>query len=193
MRILLVDNNDSFSYNLLHLIKSVCVDKDTVEIRSKDRININEVDNFDRIVFSPGSGIPSESDILGDIVRRYEKDIPILGICLGHQAIAETYGAILYNLSKPVHGIQSEVKITDHTDLFQEMTPSIMAGRYHSWAVSNKNLPECLKVTATDCQGNIMALSHKQYAVYGVQFHPESFMTKYGEAIMHNFIQKNLR
>lgn len=193
MRILLIDNNDSFSYNLLHLIKSTCLREDIVEICTKDHVSISMVKDFDRIVFSPGSGIPSESSILKDIVKAYEKEIPILGICLGHQAIAESYGASLHNLPNPVHGIQTEIRITDHEDLFQGINPTILAGRYHSWEVSKEDLPNCLKITALDNQGNIMALSHQQYAVYGVQFHPESFMTECGQAIIHNFIQKDLR
>jgi len=189
MIILLIDNNDSFTYNLLHLIKSACTKEDSVEVCLTDRLTVDMAGDFDRIIISPGPGIPSEYKILNSIIRTYENIIPILGICLGHQVIAESYGAVLYNLPKPIHGAQSEIIITDHTHLFRGINPKIMAGRYHSWEVSRQNLSECLTVTAVDDQGSVMSLSHKEYDIHGVQFHPESFMTDCGRAIVSNFIE----
>ena len=191
MKILLIDNNDSFTYNLLHLIKSVCNNNDSVEVCSSNGITEKTLADSTRIIISPGPGTPAEAKKFHRIIRGYEQQIPILGICLGHQIIAESYGAVTYNLTRPAHGIQSEISITDHTDIFRGMQSNIMAGRYHSWCVSSENLPDCLKITAADNAGNIMAISHCEYNIFGVQFHPESFMTDYGKIIMSNFLNLN--
>jgi anthranilate synthase component 2 len=146
------------------------------------------VSDFDRIVISPGSGIPSEAGIIGQTIKTYEGRTPILGICLGYQAIAEYYGANIRNMEKPAHGIRSTITINDHSRLFLGMNKKIMAGRYHSWRVLKENFPDCLKVTSVDDEGNIMSLSHRKYNIHGLQFHPESFMTDCGKTIMSNFL-----
>lgn len=189
MKILLIDNDDSFTYNLLHLVRSSCSGGDVVDVISKDDVSSADVSRFDRMIISPGAGTPAEAVKIGKIVRTHEGQIPILGICLGHQVIAESYGAATYNLPNPVHGVRSEIFIGDHSGLFRGMDRTIMAGRYHSWCVSSNDLPDCLKVTAVDGEENIMAIAHRDYHIFGVQFHPESFMTKGGAVIMSNFLR----
>lgn len=188
MKILLIDNNDSFTYNLLHLIKSACEAEDFIRVCLTDKLTVAMTSRFDRIIISPGPGIPSEVEILGHIIKENEKQTSILGICLGHQAIAEYYGATMYNMQKPIHGIRSTISITGDNGLFQGMDKEIVVGRYHSWCVSKEDFPDCLNATAFDGNGDIMALSHREHDVYGVQFHPESFMTDYGKTIISNFL-----
>lgn len=189
MKILLIDNNDSFTYNLFHLIKSTCKPDDIIEVCTINRLSMSMAENFDRIIISPGPGIPSEVEILGKIIDKYGAHIPILGVCLGHQAIAQTYGANIKNMENPVHGVKSKIHILNDNRLFYGVeAKTITAGRYHSWCVSEKNMPACLEVTAVDDEGCIMALSHRHYNVHGVQFHPESYMTEHGEIVIHNFL-----
>lgn len=188
MKILLIDNNDSFTYNLLHLVKSASCGEDSVRVCLSDKLTVAMVSGFDRIIISPGPGVPSEVEILRDIIKEHERRIPILGICLGHQAIAECYGAAIHNMKKPVHGIRSAISIIEGCRLFQGMDKKIIVGRYHSWCVSKEGFPDCLQVTAVDEEGNIMALSHRDHNIHGVQFHPESFMTDCGRNIMCNFL-----
>jgi glutamine amidotransferase of anthranilate synthase or aminodeoxychorismate synthase len=188
MKILLIDNNDSFTYNLFHLIRSVCSPDDTIVVCPNDELEVEAAADFDRIILSPGPGTPAEASRLQEIIRTYEKQIPIFGICLGHQVIAETYGAVTCNLTRPVHGVRSAVTFIDRSGLFRGLDERIMAGRYHSWCVSGEKLPGCLEITAIDDEGSIMALSHREYAVHGVQFHPESFMTDHGKSILSNFL-----
>lgn len=188
MKILLIDNNDSFTYNLLHLTRSVCRENDSLEVVPYDSLTVDMTSGFERIVISPGPGSPFEAMKLAEVVRACERHIPILGVCLGHQAIALSYGAEAYNMARPVHGVRSRVLITGHSLLFRDIENEIMVGRYHSWCVSDTNFPACLKITAKDEDGDIMAFSHREYDVHGVQFHPESFMTKCGAKIMSNFL-----
>ena len=188
MRILLIDNYDSFTYNLLHLVKSACSKDDFIEVCLSDKLTVAMASGFDRIIISPGPGVPFEVKILRHILAAHEKHGSILGVCLGHQAIAEYYGASIYNMEKPIHGVQSTITVTDQSKLFRGVDKEFMGGRYHSWSVLKENLPSCLKVTAIDEDGGIMALSHWEYDVHGVQFHPESFMTACGKTIMSNFL-----
>ena len=188
MKIVLIDNYDSFTWNLFHLIKSVCTDEDTVDVLFNDRIDLDTARVYDRIVISPGAGTPSETGLVRYIIRELAAEKPILGICLGHQAIAEVFGAGLYNIDHPVHGVKSRIKIVDKSGLFAGLDDYVYAGRYHSWMVSADNFPEELKIMAVDSHGNIMALSHCIYKVYGIQFHPESIMTECGRKIMDHFI-----
>lgn len=188
MKILLIDNYDSFTYNLFHLIKSASTEDDSIEIILNDKLSVDTTRHFDRIIISPGPGLPSEVPVLKDIVLALDQLTPILGICLGHQAIAESYGASIFNFDKPAHGISSTITIYDHSDLFRNMNAQIPVGRYHSWNVSKQDFPDCLKITASDNDGNIMALTHRQYPVFGVQFHPESFITPDGKTIISNFL-----
>ena len=184
-RILLIDNYDSFTYNLVHLIKSFGHE---VDVRRNDVLTVEEADTYDKILLSPGPGIPSEAGLLLEIVRHCAPKKSILGVCLGHQAIAEVFGATLVNLKEVHHGVASQINATANDSLFRGLGNNFEAGRYHSWAVSQENFPDELEVTAIDDSGEIMALRHKKYDVKGVQFHPESVLTPLGAKIMENWL-----
>lgn len=187
-KILLLDNYDSFTYNLLHILKELGAD---VEVHRNDKITIDEVARFDKILLSPGPGIPQEAGILLPLIHRYAPTKSILGVCLGEQAIGEAFGATLINLSEVHHGICSDIRITASEPLFAGLEPGFRAGRYHSWAVSKENFPDCLEITAEDAdEGQIMALRHRTYNVRGIQFHPESVLTPKGKTIIANWINK---
>ena len=191
MKILIFDNYDSFTYNLVHLVEKILHQK--VEVFRNDEITLEEIKRFDRIILSPGPGIPSEAGLLLPLIKEYASSKPILGVCLGHQAIGEAFGAELVNLSTVYHGVATKVKVKNlksenKKDLFNELPEEIEVGRYHSWIVSDKNFPEDLEITAQDENGYIMALQHKKYNVQGVQFHPESVLTPEGEKIMRNWL-----
>ncbi len=188
-KILLIDNYDSFTYNLVHLVKSIGYD---VDVRRNDAITISEAGSYDKILLSPGPGIPSEAGVLMEIVKHYASTKSILGVCLGHQAIGEVFGAQLINLSEVHHGIASMIEITQQDSLFKGIDSLFEAGRYHSWAVSPENFPSELEVTAVDASGEIMALRHKKYDVRGVQFHPESVLTPVGRRIIQNWLGNEL-
>ena len=186
MKILLLDNYDSFTYNLLHILKELNAD---VEVHRNDRISLDEVARFDKILLSPGPGIPSEAGILLPLIRRYAPEKSILGVCLGEQAIGEAFGAKLINLKEVHHGIASEIHVVADEPLFRGLGERFTAGRYHSWVVSREDFPSCLEITAeaTD-EGEIMALRHREYDVRGIQFHPESVLTPQGKIILTNWI-----
>lgn len=186
--ILLLDNYDSFTYNLLHLVKELGATR--VEVFRNDRISLDEVERFDKIILSPGPGIPEEAGLLLPIIRRYAPTKSILGVCLGHQAIGEAFGAHLENLTEVYHGVQTPIDIIGEDFLFQGLSPEILVGRYHSWVVSNNDIPECLEITARSREKQIMALRHKTYDVHGIQFHPESVLTPQGKTIIQNFLTK---
>ena len=186
MKTLLFDNYDSFTYNLLHILKELGAE---VEVFRNDKISLDEVDRFDKIVLSPGPGIPEEAGLLLPLIRRYAPTKSILGVCLGEQAIAEAFGAELINLSEVHHGVCSEVRIVADDPLFTGLGPTMQVGRYHSWVVAKENLPDCLQITAVDSEeGQIMGLRHKQYNVRGIQFHPESVLTPQGKELIKNFV-----
>ena len=186
MKILLFDNYDSFTYNLLHILKEFGAD---VEVFRNDKITLDEVDRFDKIVLSPGPGIPEEAGILLPLIRRYAPTKSILGVCLGEQAIGEAFGAKLINLTEVHHGVSSDVRIVANDPLFNGLGPILRVGRYHSWVVSQEDLPDCLEVTAVDLvEGQIMGLRHKEYNVRGIQFHPESVLTPQGKEIITNWL-----
>lgn len=187
-KILLLDNYDSFTYNLLHVVKEL--EQTDVEVHRNDRISLDDVERFDKILLSPGPGIPEEAGILLPLIQRYAPTKSILGVCLGHQAIAQTFGAQLENLTEVCHGIATPIRIVKEDLLFEGLPESIEAGRYHSWIVSRKHLPECIDVTAEDEQGNIMALRHHIYKVRGIQFHPESVLTPEGKVIIGNWLEE---
>jgi anthranilate synthase component 2 len=184
--ILIIDNYDSFTYNLVHLVNELGLQ---CEVWRNDKFALEDVDAFDKIILSPGPGIPSEAGLLLDVIEKYAPTKSIFGVCLGQQAIAEVFGGSLYNLSQPMHGIATPIKVTDKSEqLFKNLPESFKVGRYHSWVVSN-DLPETLQVTAIDeADNSIMALSHKEYDVRGVQFHPESILTEYGKEMMGNWL-----
>lgn len=186
MKILLLDNYDSFTYNLLQIIEKYCPYTDVFR---NDRIDLDHVQRYDKIILSPGPGIPSEAGILLPLIKRYAESKSILGVCLGHQAIGECFGAGLCNLPEVYHGVSTPVEIVSDDYIFDSLPKEFQVGRYHSWAVESQALPECLDVTARDGSGMIMALRHKTLDVHGVQFHPESVLTPSGEKIIENFIK----
>ena len=191
MKILIFDNYDSFTYNLVHLVEKILHEK--VEVFRNDEISLEEIKRFDRIILSPGPGIPSEAGLLLPLIKEYASSKPILGVCLGHQAIGEAFGGTLTNLSTVYHGVATKIKVSSQksagkNDLFREVPEEIEVGRYHSWIVSDEDFPEDLEIIARDENGYIMALQHKKYDVQGVQFHPESVLTPEGEKIMRNWL-----
>ena len=186
MKILVFDNYDSFTYNLVHAVKKLGYND--VEVHRNDKITLGDIARFDKIILSPGPGIPSESGILLDVIRTYAPSKSILGVCLGEQAIAEAFGGTLINLSEVHHGISSMVDVLEKDVLFDGLPKRIEVGRYHSWAAEKTTLPECLTITAVDEEGMIMALAHKEYDVRGVQFHPESVLTPDGEQMLKNWL-----
>lgn len=185
-KIVVIDNYDSFTYNLVHLLHEC--GQEAVVWRN-DKFELEDLEAFDHILLSPGPGIPAEAGLLMEVIRRYSLSRKILGICLGMQAIAEVFGGQLLNLSKPVHGTATPVRILDTGEaLFSGLPAEFLVGRYHSWAVEPKGLPIELQVTAVDTDGTIMALSHRELAVKGVQFHPESVLTEFGREMMLNWL-----
>lgn len=187
MKILLLDNYDSFTYNLYHVVREIS--NLEIEVVRNDKISLEEVDRFDKIILSPGPGIPEEAGMLLPIIKRYAPTKPILGVCLGHQAIGQVFGGKLKNLAQVYHGIQSSIDIVAPDPIFEGLGKEMLAGRYHSWIVSKEGLPECLEITALSKEGYIMGLRHKTYNVHGIQFHPESVLTPQGKTIINNFIQ----
>ena len=187
MKILVFDNYDSFTYNLVHAVRKL--GHTEVDVFRNDKIGLDEIDRYDKILLSPGPGIPSEAGILLPLIRRYAPIKSILGVCLGEQAIGEAFGATLHNLPEVFHGIATEIRITGGDPLFRGIPATTEAGRYHSWIVGRENFPDVLTVTAEDRAGNIMALAHKTYDVRGVQFHPESVLTPLGEKMIANWLE----
>ena len=187
--ILIVDNYDSFTFNLVHVVKNLGFHD--YRVVKNDQIPWNEMNEVDRILFSPGPGVPSEAGDMMRLIETYGATKYMLGICLGHQAIAEVYGARLVNLAEVFHGISSQVECTEagaDDPLFAGVGPTFAVGRYHSWVVSEEAFPSCLQVLARSSDGQVMALKHRWYPVYGVQFHPESILTPLGEKIIRNFL-----
>ncbi|MDR0415401.1 MAG: aminodeoxychorismate/anthranilate synthase component II [Prevotellaceae bacterium] len=189
MKILVFDSYDSFTYNLVHALRKLGCDD--VEVARNDQIALEAVARYDKIMLSPGPGIPSESGILLDLIKTYAATKSIFGVCLGMQAIGEAFGGTLVNLKNVYHGVSDEIQVVASDLLFDGLGDRFEAGRYHSWVVSPENFPESLHITATDGQGNIMALAHRRYRVRGVQFHPESVLTPMGESIIKNWIEKD--
>jgi len=189
MKILVFDNYDSFTYNLVHLIKKVSEDVE-VEVYRNDEIPLEKVGEYDKIILSPGPGVPTEAGLLLPLIKEYAATKPILGVCLGHQAIGEAFGGTLVNLTTVYHGVSTNCKLLDRGNkLFQGLPEEITIGRYHSWVIKEDGFPGELEVTAVDDNGYIMALQHKTYDVKGVQFHPESVLTPDGETIMRNWLR----
>lgn len=186
MKVLIIDNFDSFTYNLVQLLEQCGVDD--VVVRNNQDISIEEALTFNKILLSPGPGIPKEAGKLTQIIKDCSGVSSVLGICLGHQAIAENFGAKLIQLEHPLHGVVSEIKITGDKDLFNGLPENINVGRYHSWVVSENNLPECLSVTSKTNDGIIMSFKHNDFNLRGIQFHPESVMTTFGKQIIRNWL-----
>lgn len=188
MKILIFDNYDSFTYNLVHLVKELGYTD--VDVFRNDKIALEDVAKYDKIILSPGPGIPSEAGLLLPLIKQYAGKKPILGVCLGHQAIGEAFGAQLKNLEDVYHGVATQINITQPDYIFDTLGSELEVGRYHSWIVDNNGLPDCIEITATDNNGQIMALKHKKFDVHGVQFHPESVLTPAGETIVKNFLNQ---
>lgn len=186
MKILVLDNYDSFTYNLVYLLKELCL---SPTVARNDKIEMAAVAGYDKVLLSPGPGIPNEAGIMKDLVREYGPHKSILGVCLGHQAIAEVYNASLFNMGEVLHGVTSNVSFPDQEEvLFRGVPQGIRACHYHSWAVDPNSLNGVLKVTAVNDKGLVMGIAHKRYDVKGVQFHPESILTQYGQEIIFNWV-----
>lgn len=189
MRVFLVDNYDSFTYNLAQLIREHPSAK--LKIRPSDQIQLDDLVRFDKFVFSPGPGLPKDNPIMFQILTEFQKNKSFLGVCLGHQAIAEHYGATLYNQKRVVHGISKKAwKTEHHSYLFERIKNGFDVGLYHSWAVSKTEFPEDLHVTLESEDGIIMGIQHQDYDVHGIQFHPESIMTKVGKSLIFNWLNR---
>lgn len=193
MKILVFDNYDSFTYNLVHLIEKILHIK--VDVFRNDQISLDKISDYDKIILSPGPGIPNEAGLLLPLIKEYAAKKSILGVCLGHQAIGEAFGGTLINLTEVFHGVATPIRLTskeicnDTSSVFYQFPETFEVGRYHSWVVSDKDLPDCFQITAVDANGYIMAMKHKEYDITGVQFHPESVLTPSGETLMRNWLK----
>lgn len=186
-RVVIIDNYDSFTYNLAHLVKQLGA---KVEVFRNDQFTLNQLERFTKIILSPGPGIPEEAGLLMDVIRTYAGRKPMLGVCLGHQAIAEVFGGKLVNLKEVYHGIATEGTQFGNDPIFSGLPKRIVMGRYHSWVVDRSGFPDCLEVTAMSDDGQIMALRHRNYNIHGIQFHPESVLTPEGATIVRNWLQQ---
>jgi len=187
-KILIFDNYDSFTYNLLHAVKSLGYTE--VDVIRNDRIDLASVEQYDKIILSPGPGLPEEAGVLLPLIEQYAATKSILGVCLGHQAIGMVFGAKLENIPFVFHGVQTPAQITAGDYLFAGLPEEILVGRYHSWIVSQANFPADLEITAVDEAGDIMAMRHRTLDLHGVQFHPESILTPEGIMIIQNFLKQ---
>ncbi|MEO8764583.1 MAG: aminodeoxychorismate/anthranilate synthase component II [Ginsengibacter sp.] len=192
MKILIFDNYDSFTYNLVHVVEKIIHGR--VDVYRNDKIPLEKIKDYDKIVLSPGPGLPVESGLLLPLIKEYAASKSILGVCLGHQAIGETYGGNLINLSTVYHGVATKITVNSGrmraaNDVFDSLPGELEVGRYHSWIVSKENFPGVLEITSEDDNGYIMGLRHKTFDVQGVQFHPESVLTPLGESMMRNWLK----
>jgi anthranilate synthase component II len=190
MKILVFDNYDSFTYNLVHLIEKITGEEPSVF--RNDKIKLEDIDKYDKILLSPGPGLPMESGILIDVIRTYSPSKSIFGVCLGLQAMAEAFGGKLQNLSSVYHGVATPVMVTAKEEpVFKGVPQKFDAGRYHSWVAEKASLPDCFQITAEDENGLIMGMRHKTYDLSAVQFHPESILTSFGEDMLRNWLEYN--
>lgn len=185
MNIVIIDNYDSFTYNLAHLVRELNA---CVSVYRNDQFELPQLEVFDKIILSPGPGIPSEAGLLIDVIRTYAGRKSILGVCLGHQAIGEAFGGKLENLSEVFHGVQTNCRVLNPKPLFEGLPSEFKIGRYHSWVVSRQGFPDCLEVSAQSDEGQIMALRHREFDINGIQFHPESVLTPDGSEIIRNWL-----
>ncbi|MGN6340178.1 MAG: anthranilate synthase component II [Ginsengibacter sp.] len=191
MKILIFDNYDSFTYNLVHLVERITNEKP--DVYRNDKISLESINEYDKIILSPGPGLPCESGLLLPLIEKFAPSKSIMGVCLGQQAIAEVFGGKLINLKDVYHGVATKIKVDEHrtktqNDVFKDLPSEFEAGRYHSWVVDSENFPTDLEITARDENGLIMGLRHRTYDVQGVQFHPESVLTPEGEKMMRNWL-----
>jgi anthranilate synthase component 2 len=185
-KVIIIDNYDSFTYNLVHYLEDLNAD---VTVYRNDEFELNELEKFDKILLSPGPGIPEEAGLLLDVIKKYASTKSILGVCLGQQAIGEVFGGSLINLEKVYHGVSSKVKITKEDSLFTNLPIEFEVGRYHSWVINPDDFPEALEITSVDENGEIMSIRHKTFDVKGVQYHPESILTPHGKKILENWLE----
>ena len=185
MKIVIIDNYDSFTYNLAHLVSELGAE---VSVVRNDQFQLDDLEEFSKIILSPGPGIPSEAGLLCDVIRHYAGRKPILGVCLGHQAIGEVFGGRLENLSDVFHGVATPCHLVGDDPIFSGLPADITVGRYHSWVVSREGFPDCLEVTALSDEGQVMALRHRELNVRGIQFHPESVLTPDGKKMVQNWL-----
>ena len=186
IKTIIIDNYDSFTYNLSHLLKELGA---SVTVVRNDKFKIEDLEQFDKIVLSPGPGIPSEAGLMPQVIKAYAGRKPILGICLGHQAIGEAFGAKLLNIGNVVHGVATPAHLTAQDYLFEGLPADLEVGRYHSWVVDENGLPECLEVTSRSDDGSIMSMRHKEFDIRGIQYHPESVLTPQGKEIINNWLK----
>ena len=186
MKTVIIDNYDSFTYNLYQLVRGAGAEATVVR---NDAFRLEDLADYDKIILSPGPGIPEEAGLLLEVIRTYARHKPMLGVCLGHQAIGQVFGARLTNLSEVFHGVQAPCLLTGEDYLFHGLPRRFPVGRYHSWVVSREGFPNCLQITATSEEGHVMALHHRDYDIHGIQFHPESVLTPGGRAIVENFLR----
>lgn len=186
MKLVIIDNYDSFTYNLAHLVKELGAE---VTVYRNDQFDMQQLEEFDKIVLSPGPGIPEEAGLLLDVIRNYAGKKPILGVCLGHQAIGQVFGGKLTNLSEVYHGVATPSHRTVEDYIFEGLPNTIEVGRYHSWVVDKAGFPDCLEVTSVSDEGFIMSLRHREYDIRGIQYHPESVLTKDGATIIGNWLK----
>ena len=185
IKTIIIDNYDSFTYNLSHLLKELGAD---VTVVRNDKFKIEDLEQYDKIVLSPGPGIPSEAGLMPLVIKAYAGRKPILGICLGHQAIGEAFGAKLLNIGNVVHGVATPAHLTVRDYIFEGLPDDLEVGRYHSWVVDKDGLPECLEVTGVSDDGYIMSMRHKEFDIRGIQYHPESVLTPNGKEIINNWL-----
>tara|TARA_R110000868_G_scaffold267331_2_gene526598 strand:- start:62 stop:631 length:570 start_codon:yes stop_codon:yes gene_type:complete len=188
MKILVLDNYDSFTYNLVHILKELGYGENLDVIRN-DQMTLIKVEKYDKILLSPGPGVPVDAGIMMDLIKKYAPTKSILGVCLGHQAIGEVFGSSIYNMDDVLHGVTTDVLVQENDGFFNNIPETFKVCRYHSWAIKPGTLGSNLKVTALDPKGEIMAISHKEYNVKGVQFHPESILTEHGKLMMENWVK----
>lgn len=187
-KVLVIDNYDSFTYNLVHILRELGLNDDLRIVRN-DQFTLDQVAEYDHILLSPGPGLPVDAGLMPQVIERYASTKNILGVCLGHQGIGEAFGAKLFNLPQVYHGVVTEVNIIEDDELFRSIPKSFKACRYHSWVIQKETLGSDLEITGIAENGNIMAIRHKEYCVRGVQFHPESIMTKYGAKMIQNWLE----
>ncbi|MDZ4847093.1 MAG: aminodeoxychorismate/anthranilate synthase component II [Chitinophagales bacterium] len=189
MKILVIDNYDSFTYNLVHLVEVISGARP--DVLRNDALDMNAVNEYDALILSPGPGVPDEAGALKEVIRLFAPKKKILGVCLGHQAIGEVFGGKLKNLPRVYHGVETNIKITKPKHaMFKNIPPDMKIGRYHSWVIDNTSVPAELEILAVDDNNEIMAIRHKQYDVWGVQFHPESVMTPMGKQLVENWMKQ---
>ena len=188
MKILVIDNYDSFTYNLVHILRELGFTNETNVVRN-DQFELEQVDQYSHVLLSPGPGVPKDAGLMPEVIKKYASSKNILGVCLGHQGIAEHFGAELYNLPQVFHGMVTPIEVKEEDEIFEGLPASFNVCRYHSWVVKKETVPEEMEVTSVAENGNIMSIKHKELNVRGVQFHPESIMTEHGKRLIQNWIE----